>query len=123
MGSVTIRTRGGLGSRTARAAVGRVMGAGRTRDRRNRRRPIGRRRGASQLALIAPRTPVADRRRGGSPGLAEALARKRVPLGFLAGIVVLLLAQPTARSISIGLLIACVGEALRVWAAGHLNKS
>jgi protein-S-isoprenylcysteine O-methyltransferase Ste14 len=51
------------------------------------------------------------------------LARARVPLGFLFGIVVLWLATPTPTLLLIGLPIALIGEALRVWAAGHLEKS
>ena len=62
----------------------------------------------------------------GRPGrsrLAEALARQRVPLGFVAAIATLILAQPTWESWRAGLLMAAAGEALRVWAAGHLEKS
>lgn len=33
------------------------------------------------------------------------------------------LAQPTARTLVAGTAIASIGEALRIWAAGHLNKS
>ena len=55
--------------------------------------------------------------------MGERLARLRVPLGFLAAIVVLLLARPTRDTIAAGATIALVGEALRIWAAGHLNKS
>ena len=51
------------------------------------------------------------------------LARLRVPLGFVAGIVVLVLARPTWQTIAAGTVIAVVGEAIRVWAAGHLEKS
>jgi hypothetical protein len=54
---------------------------------------------------------------------ARRLARARVPLGFAFGIVVLWLATPTPRTLLIGLPIAIMGEALRVWAAGHLEKS
>ena len=53
---------------------------------------------------------------------AEALARRRVPLGFVFGAAVLWLAEPTPRSLAIGVAIALAGEALRVWAAGHLEK-
>lgn len=53
---------------------------------------------------------------------AEALARRRVPLGFVFGAAALWLAQPTVRSVVIGGIIAIVGEAFRVWAAGHLEK-
>jgi len=51
------------------------------------------------------------------------LARRRVALGFLCGVVTLVFAQPTLRSIALGMSIAALGELLRVWAAGHLNKS
>src|SRR6185295_17972934 len=51
------------------------------------------------------------------------LARMRVTLGFLAGGFVLALAHPTARSLAAGLSIAALGEALRIWASGHLNKA
>ena len=51
------------------------------------------------------------------------LARMRVALGFVFGVLVLILAQPSARSIAIGMTIAACGEALRIWAAGHLRKS
>ena len=50
-------------------------------------------------------------------------ARFRVALGFLCGIAVLFLAHPTKQSIVFGLPVALAGEAIRVWAAGHLNKS
>ena len=51
------------------------------------------------------------------------LARLRVPLGFLCAIVVLWAARPTRGSLAAGAGIAAVGELLRIWAAGHLNKS
>ena len=50
------------------------------------------------------------------------LARRRVTLGFLAGGGVLVLARPTWASWTAGLAVALAGEALRVWAAGHLQK-
>lgn len=55
--------------------------------------------------------------------LAAILVRRRVTLGFIVAAAALLLAQPTWRTWSAGLAIACAGEALRVWAAGHLDKS
>jgi len=55
--------------------------------------------------------------------LAEAVARWRVTLGFLSGVLVLVLARPTVGSLLIGTAVALAGELLRVWAAGHLNKS
>jgi protein-S-isoprenylcysteine O-methyltransferase Ste14 len=54
---------------------------------------------------------------------AEALARRRVPLGFITAGAVLLLAHPTWRTWAVGLAVALVGEAFRLWAAGHLEKS
>lgn len=54
--------------------------------------------------------------------LATRLARMRVPLGFLCAGAVLWLARPTPRSLVIGGVIALMGEAIRFWAAGHLEK-
>jgi protein-S-isoprenylcysteine O-methyltransferase Ste14 len=51
------------------------------------------------------------------------LARRRVPLGFLAGAVVLWLAEPTRVSLIAGGMIGAAGEALRIWASGHISKS
>jgi protein-S-isoprenylcysteine O-methyltransferase Ste14 len=51
------------------------------------------------------------------------LARLRVPLGFVFAIIVMWLATPTWRTLAWGLPIAALGEALRIWAAGHLEKS
>jgi len=51
------------------------------------------------------------------------LARWRVPLGFVSAALVFWLATPTRHTLLWGTLIAVVGESLRVWAAGHLNKS
>lgn len=50
-------------------------------------------------------------------------ARLRVPLGFVCGVAALVLADPTRASLAIGAAIAIAGEAIRVWAAGHLEKS
>ena len=50
------------------------------------------------------------------------LARRRVALGFIAGIAVLWLSEPTPRTLAIGALVAAIGELFRVWAAGHLEK-
>ena len=51
------------------------------------------------------------------------LARWRVCLGFVFTAVVLWLATPTLRSLVIGGAIAIIGEGIRLWAAGHLEKS
>jgi F0F1-type ATP synthase membrane subunit c/vacuolar-type H+-ATPase subunit K len=56
-------------------------------------------------------------------GLADALARWRVGLGFVCAGVVFWLAEPTPFTIASGGAIAGAGEGLRVWAAGHLYKS
>ncbi len=50
------------------------------------------------------------------------LARKRVPLGFVTTIAALVLARPTWTTWRAGLLVALAGEAIRIWAAGHLEK-
>jgi protein-S-isoprenylcysteine O-methyltransferase Ste14 len=51
------------------------------------------------------------------------LARWRVFLGFVFAAVVLWLATPTQQSLMIGAAIAVIGEWIRIWAAGHLEKS
>ena len=51
------------------------------------------------------------------------IARMRVALGFVSGVLVLILARPTGRSLLIGMSIAGFGELLRIWAAGHLHKA
>jgi protein-S-isoprenylcysteine O-methyltransferase Ste14 len=51
------------------------------------------------------------------------LARRRVPLGFIAAMVALALARPTRESLMAGFVLAACGEAIRIWAAGHLEKS
>ena len=56
------------------------------------------------------------------PNLTRTLAKRRVPLGFLCGIGVVWLARPTPGSLIAGGFVAICGEALRVWAAGHLEK-
>jgi protein-S-isoprenylcysteine O-methyltransferase Ste14 len=55
--------------------------------------------------------------------IVETLARRRVPIGFLVAFVALVLADPTWASWRAGLAVALAGEAIRVWAAGHLEKS
>jgi protein-S-isoprenylcysteine O-methyltransferase Ste14 len=51
------------------------------------------------------------------------LARLRVSLGFVFAALVFYLARPTWRSIAAGAAIGLCGAAVRVWAAGHLEKS
>ena len=50
------------------------------------------------------------------------LARLRVPLGFGAAAVAIVLARPNQTSLLWGMLLAAAGEAVRLWAAGHLEK-
>ena len=52
----------------------------------------------------------------------QGIARRRVTLGFVCGAVAAGLARPTHRSMMVGLAVAGIGEALRIWAAGHLEK-
>src|SRR5262245_66158826 len=44
-------------------------------------------------------------------------------MGYLTGAMVLLLARPTAVSTALGLAFAVLGEGLRVWASGHIEKT
>ena len=50
------------------------------------------------------------------------LARWRVPLGFMAAVLVLRFASPTVSSLLWGLVVGLAGEVIRVWAAGHVEK-
>ena len=58
----------------------------------------------------------------GANPLLRFLARKRVPLGFVTAVATAVLAHPTQTSWRVGLVIAIVGEFVRIWAAGHLEK-
>ncbi|MGE0813617.1 MAG: isoprenylcysteine carboxylmethyltransferase family protein [Vicinamibacterales bacterium] len=51
------------------------------------------------------------------------LARYRVALGGVTAAATVWLARPTATSLAAGALVAAVGAALRLWAAGHVEKS
>jgi len=53
----------------------------------------------------------------------ETLARRRVALGFVTGAITLIVARPSWPAWRAGLAIALIGEAMRIWAAGHLEKS
>ena len=53
----------------------------------------------------------------------QRLARLRVPLGFVAAVAAVLLARPTPQSWTAGFAVALIGEVIRIWAAGHLEKS
>jgi len=50
-------------------------------------------------------------------------SRYRVPAAWLLGVVVIALARPSPSSILLGLPLAVVGEAVRVWASGHIEKT
>ena len=54
--------------------------------------------------------------------LLRRVARLRVTIGFIASGFVLWLATPTWTTLAFGGVVAAIGEALRVWAAGHLEK-
>ena len=55
--------------------------------------------------------------------LTRLLARIRVPAGFVVAALAFWLATPTPASLAAGCLVAAAGEGLRIWAAGHLEKS
>src|SRR5262249_18049684 len=54
--------------------------------------------------------------------IGRTLARWRVPLGYVLGAAALWFAEPTWRSLGIGAAVGTIGEAVRIWAAGHLEK-
>jgi protein-S-isoprenylcysteine O-methyltransferase Ste14 len=55
--------------------------------------------------------------------ITAALARRRVALGFALAALVLWLSAPTLASVVAGALVAAIGESIRIWAAGHVEKS
>lgn len=61
--------------------------------------------------------------RQGYGGLRPFLARRRVFLGLVFAAISLWLATPTPMSLLIGAVVALIGESIRLWAAGHLEKS
>jgi protein-S-isoprenylcysteine O-methyltransferase Ste14 len=56
------------------------------------------------------------------PDLSATFSRLRVPIGFAASAAALVLARPTWTSVAFGFVLAVAGEAMRFWAAGHLEK-
>ena len=50
-------------------------------------------------------------------------SRLRVPLGYAVGVLVILLSHPTVTLLLLGLILAMLGEAIRVWASGHIEKT
>ena len=54
--------------------------------------------------------------------IVQHLARRRVPLGFATAVVAIFFARPTWWTLLWGGGIAAVGETIRVWAAGHVEK-
>lgn len=50
-------------------------------------------------------------------------SRLRVPAGWAAGALAVFLARPTPLALATGAVIALAGEALRLWASGHLEKT
>ena len=63
------------------------------------------------------------RRHGFPKGYADAVARLRVPAGFVLVAAFAWFARPTPGSVAVGLPVAAAGLALRAWAAGHLAKN
>ena len=55
--------------------------------------------------------------------LAQRIARWRVTVGFVFAALVLWLATPTINSLLLGGAVSLVGELIRIWAAGHVEKS
>lgn len=50
-------------------------------------------------------------------------SRYRVAAGWALGVLVLVLARPTPRSILLGLPLVVAGELVRLWASGHIEKT
>jgi protein-S-isoprenylcysteine O-methyltransferase Ste14 len=50
-------------------------------------------------------------------------SRLRVASGWLAGLLALVWARPRPLSLAAGLVLGALGEALRLWASGHIEKT
>lgn len=50
-------------------------------------------------------------------------SRLRVPAGYLLGVLALALARPSVRSLLLSVPLVLCGEAIRLWASGHLEKT
>jgi len=50
-------------------------------------------------------------------------SRLRVPGGYLVGVLALVLARPSVRSLLLSVPLVLAGEAVRLWASGHLEKT
>lgn len=55
--------------------------------------------------------------------MSRPLSGLRVPAGWVVGLLLLALARPTAVSLAVGLPLAVLGEAVRLWASGHIEKT
>jgi protein-S-isoprenylcysteine O-methyltransferase Ste14 len=51
------------------------------------------------------------------------LSSSRVTAGYVMGALLVVLARPQPHSLVIGLAVAAVGELIRLWAAGHIEKT
>jgi len=56
------------------------------------------------------------------PEMWRTLAKWRVTLGYVLAVAAVWFARPTWTSLAIGAAVGAVGEAIRIWAAGHLEK-
>jgi protein-S-isoprenylcysteine O-methyltransferase Ste14 len=52
----------------------------------------------------------------------RSVARLRVPLGFACAVIAFWLARPSPASVVAGMSVAALGELIRLWAAGHIEK-
>jgi protein-S-isoprenylcysteine O-methyltransferase Ste14 len=51
------------------------------------------------------------------------ISRLRVPAGYLVGALVIVLARPSPLTLGAGAALAAAGEAVRIWASGHIEKT
>jgi protein-S-isoprenylcysteine O-methyltransferase Ste14 len=51
------------------------------------------------------------------------LSRLRVPIGYGVFALVVILARPRVASVAAGIALAALGEGLRLWASGHIEKT
>ncbi|PJA32172.1 MAG: nickel-cobalt-cadmium resistance protein nccn, partial [Zetaproteobacteria bacterium CG_4_9_14_3_um_filter_53_7] len=54
--------------------------------------------------------------------LHKTFLRARIPASILMALAIIIFAKPTQSSWLIGLGVIVLGEALRIWASGHIHK-
>ena len=92
------------------------------RAERDAARPSGRRAKRVGRVGVGPHAQGRNDDHRRANRVTHVLARLRVPLGFACATLAFSFARPTVASIAVGMSVGAIGELLRIWAAGHIDK-